>query len=94
MGIPLKELIEKHAGGVDGGWNNLKAIIPGGSSTPMLSKDVCENVLMNFDDLRANGSGLGTAGVIVVNKNHDITQVIERFAHFYKHESCGQCTLC
>ena len=94
MGIPLKELIEKHAGGVDGGWNNLKAIIPGGSSTPMLSKDVCETVLMNFDDLRANGSGLGTAGVIVVNKNHDITQVIERFAHFYKHESCGQCTPC
>ena len=94
MGISLKELIEKHAGGVDGGWNNLKAIIPGGSSTPMLSKDVCETVLMNFDDLRANGSGLGTAGVIVVNKNHDITQVIERFAHFYKHESCGQCTPC
>jgi NADH-quinone oxidoreductase subunit F len=57
-------------------------------------KDVCETVLMNFDDLRANGSGLGTAGVIVVNKNHDITQVIERFAHFYKHESCGQCTPC
>ena len=94
MGIPLKELIEKHAGGVDGGWNNLKAIIPGGSSTPMLSKDICETVLMNFDDLRTNGSGLGTAGVIVVNKNHDITQVIERFAHFYKHESCGQCTPC
>ena len=94
MGIPLKELIEKHAGGVEGGWKNLKAIIPGGSSVPMLSKEVCETVLMNFDDLRNNGSGLGTAGVIVVNKNHDITQVIERFAHFYKHESCGQCTPC
>ena len=94
MGIPLKELIEKHAGGVEGGWNNLKAIIPGGSSTPMLAKDVCETVLMNFDDLRANGSGLGTAGVIVVNKDNNITEVIERFAHFYKHESCGQCTPC
>tara|TARA_B100000963_G_scaffold133857_1_gene116444 strand:+ start:185 stop:1456 length:1272 start_codon:yes stop_codon:yes gene_type:complete len=94
MGIPLKELIEKHAGGVEGGWDNLKAIIPGGSSTPMLAKDVCETVLMNFDDLRANGSGLGTAGVIVVNKNNNITEVIERFAHFYKHESCGQCTPC
>jgi NADH-quinone oxidoreductase subunit F len=94
MGIPLKDLIEKHAGGVEGGWDNLKAIIPGGSSTPMLAKDVCETVLMNFDDLRANGSGLGTAGVIVVNKNNNITEVIERFAHFYKHESCGQCTPC
>ncbi|MDB3864043.1 NADH-quinone oxidoreductase subunit NuoF [Alphaproteobacteria bacterium] len=94
MGIPLKELIEKHAGGVEGGWDNLKAIIPGGSSTPMLAKNVCETVLMNFDDLRANGSGLGTAGVIVVNKNNNITEVIERFAHFYKHESCGQCTPC
>ena len=94
MGIPLKELVEKHAGGIEGGWDNLKAIIPGGSSTPMLAKDVCETVLMNFDDLRANGSGLGTAGVIVVNKNNNITEVIERFAHFYKHESCGQCTPC
>ena len=94
IGIPLKELIEKHAGGVEGGWDNLKAIIPGWSSTPMLAKDVCETVLMNFDDLRAYGSGLGTAGVIVVNKNNNITEVIERFAHFYKHESCGQCTPC
>ena len=94
MGIPLKELIETHAGGVEGGWDNLKAIIPGGSSTPMLAKDVCETVLMNFDDLKAYGSGLGTAGVIVVSKNNNITEVIERFAHFYKHESCGQCTPC
>jgi len=60
----------------------------------MLPKIFCESVLMNFDDLKANGSGLGTAGVIVVNKNNDIAEVIERFAHFYKHESCGQCTPC
>ena len=94
MGIPLKELVEKHCHGVEGGWDNLKAIVPGGSSTPMLPKNICESVLMNFDDLKANGSGLGTAGVIVVNKNNDIAEVIERFAHFYKHESCGQCTPC
>ena len=94
MGIPLKELVEKHCDGVEGGWDNLKAIVPGGSSTPMLPKNICESVLMNFDDLKANGSGLGTAGVIVVNKNNDIAEVIERFAHFYKHESCGQCTPC
>ena len=94
MGIPLKELIEKHAGGVQGGWDNLKAIIPGGSSTPLLPRNICETVLMNFDDLRNNGSGLGTAGVIVVNNEFNIAEVIERFAHFYKHESCGQCTPC
>ncbi|MAV82616.1 MAG: NADH-quinone oxidoreductase subunit F [Pelagibacteraceae bacterium] len=94
MGIPLKELIEKYAGGVQGGWSKLQAIIPGGSSTPLLPKTICETVKMNFDDLKKNGSGLGTAGVIVVNKDFDITEVIERFAHFYKHESCGQCTPC
>ena len=94
MGIPLKELIEKYAGGVQGGWDNLLAIVPGGSSTPLLPKHICETVKMNFDDLKANGSGLGTAGVIVVNKDFDIAEVIERFSHFYKHESCGQCTPC
>ena len=94
MGIPLKELIEKYAGGVQGGWDNLLAIVPGGSSTPLLPKHICETVKMNFDDLKANGSGLGTAGIIVVNKDFDIAEVIERFSHFYKHESCGQCTPC
>ena len=94
MGIPLKELIEKYAGGVQGGWANLLAIVPGGSSTPLLPKHICETVKMNFDDLKANGSGLGTAGIIVVNKDFDIAEVIERFSHFYKHESCGQCTPC
>jgi|TARA_B110000114_G_C15071467_1_gene389804 NADH-quinone oxidoreductase subunit F len=94
MGIPLKELIEKHAGGVQGGWDNLLAIIPGGSSTPLLPKNICETVRMNFDDLKANGSALGTAGIIVVSKDFDIVEVIERFSHFYKHESCGQCTPC
>ncbi|MGY9016599.1 MAG: NADH-quinone oxidoreductase subunit NuoF [Alphaproteobacteria bacterium] len=94
MGIPLKELIEKYAGGVEGGWENLLAIIPGGSSTPLLPKNICETVKMNFDDLKANGSGLGTAGIIVVSKDFDVAEVIERFSHFYKHESCGQCTPC
>ena len=94
MGIPLKELIEKYAGGVQGGWDNLLAIVPGGSSTPLLPKNICETVKMNFDDLKANGSGLGTAGIIVVNRDFDIAEVIERFSHFYKHESCGQCTPC
>jgi NADH-quinone oxidoreductase subunit F len=94
MGIPLKELIEKHAGGVRGGWDNLQAVIPGGSSVPMINKEVCDNVLMDFDSLRAVGTGLGTAGVIVMDKSADVINSIARLSHFYKHESCGQCTPC
>ena len=94
MGIPLKELIEKHAGGVRGGWDNLLAIIPGGSSTPLMPKSVCDDMLMDFDSLRAAGTGLGTAGIIVMDKSTDIIQAIARISYFYKHESCGQCTPC
>ncbi|TDI61508.1 MAG: NADH-quinone oxidoreductase subunit NuoF [Alphaproteobacteria bacterium] len=94
MGIPLKELIEKHAGGVIGGWDNLLAIIPGGSSVPVLPKDICDTVLMDFDSLKAEKSGLGTAAVIVMDKSTDIVAAIARLASFYQHESCGQCTPC
>lgn len=94
MGIPLKELIEKHAGGVRGGWDNLLAVIPGGSSVPVLPKDVCDDVLMDFDSLRDVQSGLGTAAVIVMDKSTDIVKAIARLSEFYKHESCGQCTPC
>src|ERR1700754_4461674 len=94
MGIPLKELIEKHCGGVRGGWDNLLAIIPGGASVPMLPKSICDDVLMDFDSLRAVQSGLGTAAVIVMDKSTDLIVAIERLAYFYKHESCGQCTPC
>lgn len=94
MGIPLKELIEKHAGGVIGGWDNLLAVIPGGSSVPMLPKNICDTVLMDFDSLKAQQSGLGTAAVIVMDKSTDIVKAIARLAEFYKHESCGQCTPC
>lgn len=94
MGIPLKELIEKHAGGVRGGWDNLLAVIPGGSSVPLLPKAICDDVLMDFDSLRAQRSGLGTAAVIVMDKSTDIVRAIARLSKFYKHESCGQCTPC
>lgn len=94
MGIPLKELIEKYAGGVRGGWNNLKAIIPGGSSVPMITKEMCEDMTMDFDALRAAGSGLGTGGVIVMDKSTDVIYAIARLSRFYMHESCGQCTPC
>ena len=94
MGIPLRELIDKHAGGVIGGWDNLLAVIPGGSSVPCLPATICSNILMDFDSLREAQSGLGTAAVIVMNKSTDIVDAICRLSHFYMHESCGQCTPC
>jgi NADH-quinone oxidoreductase subunit F len=94
MGIPLKELIEKHAGGVRGGWNNLKAVIPGGSSVPQIPKSIAETVLMDFDSLRAVQSGLGTAAVIVMDKSTDVVKAIAKLSKFYAVESCGQCTPC
>ena len=94
MGVPLKDLIEKHAGGVVGGWNNLQAVIPGGSSMPLLPKNICETITMDFDSLIKVQSGLGTAGVVVINKDQDIIKCMARIARFYKHESCGQCTPC
>jgi len=94
MSIPLKQLIETHCGGVRGGWDNLLAIIPGGSSVPMLPKNICDDVLMDFDALKAVQSGLGTAAVIVMDKTTDPIDAIARLSYFYKHESCGQCTPC
>ena len=94
MSIPLRELIEKHAGGVRGGWNNLLAVIPGGASVPVLPRKLCDNVLMDFDSLAEVKSGLGTAAVMVMDKSTDIVAAIARLSAFYKHESCGQCTPC
>jgi len=94
MSIPLRELIERYAGGVRGGWDNLLCVIPGGSSTPLLPKHICDDVLMDFDALREHKSGLGTAGVIVMDKSTDVIRAIARLSAFYKHESCGQCTPC
>lgn len=94
MSIPLKELIQRHAGDVIGGWDNLLCIIPGGSSTPLIPKKVCDDVMMDFDALVAAQTGLGTAAVIVMNKQCDVVKAIARLAMFYKHESCGQCTPC
>ena len=94
MSVPLKTLLETHCGGVRGGWDNLKAVIPGGSSVRCLPKDICDDVLMDFDALREHQSGLGTAAVIVMDKSTDMVKAIARIAYFYKHESCGQCTPC
>jgi len=94
LGIPMRELIERYAGGVRGGWDNLLAAIPGGASVPVIPKSICDDVLMDFDSLRDVKSGLGTAAVIVMDKSTDIIRAIARLSEFYKHESCGQCTPC
>jgi NADH-quinone oxidoreductase subunit F len=94
MGIPFRELIEKHAGGIRGGWDNLLAVIPGGSSVPLVPAAQIMDAPMDFDGLKALGSGLGTAAVIVMDKSTDIVRAISRLSYFYKHESCGQCTPC
>ena len=77
-----------------GGWDNLLAVIPGGSSVPVLPKSVCDTVLMDFDSLRDAKSGLGTAAVIVMDRSTDIIKAIARLSQFYMHESCGQYTPC
>jgi len=94
MSISLRELIDRHAGGVTGGWENLLGVIPGGSSTPIIPQDVCNEAIMDFDGLVACQTSLGTAAVIVMNKQTDVIKAIARLMEFYKHESCGQCTPC
>jgi NADH-quinone oxidoreductase subunit F len=92
-GVLLTELIEKYAGGVPGG-KKIKAVIPGGSSTMWLRGDELEGVRMDADSLKAAGSSIGTGGVIVMDEDTDVLKVLMRIAHFYHHESCGQCTPC
>ena len=94
MGIPLRELIETHCGGVRGGWGNLLAVIPGGSSMPLIPAHQCDELMMDFDGCAALKSSLGTAAVIVMDKSTDIIRAMARISYFYKHESCGQCTPC
>lgn len=94
MSIPFRELIEKHAGGIRGGWDNLKAVIPGGSSVRMVPAAQIMDCPMDFDSLSKLRSGLGTAAVIVMDKSTDLIRAIARLSYFYKHESCGQCTPC
>jgi NADH-quinone oxidoreductase subunit F len=94
MSIPFRELIERHCGGVRGGFDNLLAVIPGGASVRLLPADQIIDCPMDFDSLGKLRSGLGTAAVIVMDKSTDIIRAIARLSYFYKHESCGQCTPC
>jgi len=94
MSVPFRELIDRHAGGIRGGWDNLLAVIPGGSSVPLVPAEQIIDAPMDFDALRDLQSGLGTAAIIVMDKSTDIVRAIARLSYFYKHESCGQCTPC
>lgn len=94
MGESFKDIIEKHCGGIRGGWDNLLAVIPGGSSVPCVPGEKIQNAIVDFDGLREVGSSMGTAAIIVMDKSTDIIRAIWRLSAFYKHESCGQCTPC
>ena len=94
MGTTFRELIEKHGGGIRGGWDNLLAVIPGGASCPLIPAADCQDLIMDFDGTRAAKSSLGTAGMIVMDKSTDVVAAIARISYFFKHESCGQCTPC
>ena len=93
MGLPLMELIGELGGGMLHDNQRLKACIPGGSSVPILSAEEC-NVNLDFDSLAAVGSMLGSAGIMVMDTSTCMVQALQRIAHFYAHESCGQCTPC
>ena len=93
MGISLEDLIFKRAGGIPDG-KKLKAVFPGGSSSAILTADEAMDVKMDFEDLVAKKSMLGSAGVIVMDETVDMIQACLNIARFYAHESCGQCTPC
>jgi NADH-quinone oxidoreductase subunit F len=94
MSIPFRELIDRHCGGVRGGWGNLLAVIPGGVSMACVPAHEIIDAAMDFDSLSNLKSGLGTAAVIVMDRSTDIVRAIARISYFFKHESCGQCTPC
>ena len=93
LGISFRELLEDYCGGMLNG-RRLKAVIPGGSSTPVLTADEAMDVLLDFDGLAAAGSMLGSAAVIVMDETTDMVRVAFNLIRFYHHESCGQCTPC
>lgn len=92
-GMLITDLINEVAGGVRGG-KKVKAVIPGGSSTPPLRGDALDGVRMDSDSLRQAGSMLGTAGMCILDEDTDMVDFLWRVSHFYHHESCGQCTPC
>lgn len=92
MGTPFRDLLEM-AGGIWKG-RRLKAVIPGGSSVPVLPAEIIMECTMDYDSLRDAGSAVGAGSVIVMDETTDMVQVLERLSYFYHEESCGQCTPC
>ena len=92
-GMLITDLIDEVAGGMRGG-KKMKALIPGGSSTPILRADMIDGVTMDADSLREAGSMMGTSGMLIMDEDVDIISWLRRITHFYHHESCGQCTPC
>ena len=92
LGMPFRELLKLSGGMLDG--VPLKAVIPGGSSVPVLPADIIMNCNMDYDSLRQAGSMLGAGSVIIMNETTCMVQMLERIAYFYWEESCGQCTPC
>ena len=93
MGILLTELIENYGGGIRDG-KKLKAVLPGGVSSPVLSADEVEGLHMDFNSLEARNTILGSAGIIVMDESTDMVRACLNIARFFAHESCGQCTPC
>jgi NADH-quinone oxidoreductase subunit F len=94
MSTPIRTLIETHFGGVRGGWGNLKAIIPGGATMPMITAEQAETMLMDYDSPREFKTQMGTGTMIVMDKSTDLVRAMARISRFFMHESCGQCTPC
>ena len=93
LGYPLQKLLMEDCGGMQDGYR-LKAVIPGGSSVPIVRAENVEKVNLDYESCQANGTLLGSAGCIVVDHTQDMVKLLTVLAHFYSHESCGQCTPC
>jgi NADH-quinone oxidoreductase subunit F len=93
LGYPMKDLLEKECGGIRNG-NKLKAVIPGGSSVPIITADEAWGAILDFESITQVESMLGSGGVIVMDETADVFETTFRLVHFYKHESCGWCTPC
>lgn len=93
MGIPLMQFINEYAGGIKDG-KKLKAVIPGGSSVPVLTAKDCETVNLDYESVAAHGSMLGSGAIIVIDEDTCMVKSLLNLMHFYAHESCGQCSPC
>jgi len=92
FGLPMMEFIEKYGKGVKGG--KLKAVIPGGSSCPVLTAKECEDLTLTYESMRSHATMFGTGCAIIMNEHVDMAKVLKNLTHFYRDESCGQCTPC